>query len=976
MSELNESQKRIAETLDGMLIVDAGPGTGKTHTIVRRYINLVSRKDESGQPMAGPRDVLLLTFTRNAAAEMEERIKRTMSEEGMTAESKLVQVQTFDAFCLSVVMESPDDAGRLFGIDEHLTHSVRLVENQSLNRTYFSTFLDMFLDSRGEDYGDAAVVFSQMHLDVYDLINRLMSRGIYPLKKGWFGGSDGDELYGDISGLAAGLLDLNTAGKRGGKSPACKAVSDMDQGSYDPLPEIGEAAELDRSVIEEAAREDRRDLINLIHDVYWHYIRSCIADDRLTFGVNAMLAFSILYTNATVRMLNSYRYLMIDEFQDTNSGQLMMALMMLKEPNLCAVGDWKQGIYGFRYVSIDNITDFERRAVALRRQLNEDGNRRVAFGIPETVRLPLDENYRSSQRIIDMAFDGLYIPATGDEKLDTAKLDADVTRIRAAREDIGEDTAIRFVQCEAKDAEAAMVARCVRDYVGSGNYTVRRDRESRPMGYGDIAVLCRTVEACRTVVDRLTAEGIPAFLQGDVELMSTREGKLALAWLRYVNNSRDPWGYVPIMADLGYPLVAIQRAFRKEEGIPGEIVRQREILYRKRRRVTDLLTTMFGWYGLDNDITQALITVLSTAHRDSLMTISDLIGIIEDDISNGSKATYSVDADLDADAVIVTTMHKAKGLEFPAVIIPYVDDKTFPSTKGDSSLLYFDPLTGVRCRRTVGRFGDYAKVCRSWRADLARMCLRHDYDEERRLLFVALSRAKQYETLICAKPSKFMTALSGGCYTAIEDHPAPPASESAGMLKRPDLTGYETRRPNLGVHSILVFTGEDNPDPSGEVDEIGGKGMEYGTKVHREAELLDRGLKPSGEFPEAEYILEEVLSRKKDPLFIRSYPEVECTLPIEKAGVVMKGVIDLLLLFEDRVEVHDYKTDVSDRFQGEYEIQLSIYALAASLYYPTLPVRCFIDYVSQGRTVEFEPMEREDLELLVAQRVEGQGLLR
>ena len=65
----NESQRLIAETLDGMIVVDAGPGTGKTETIVTRYVNLIARKDVE------PRDVLLLTFTNNAANEMEERIK-------------------------------------------------------------------------------------------------------------------------------------------------------------------------------------------------------------------------------------------------------------------------------------------------------------------------------------------------------------------------------------------------------------------------------------------------------------------------------------------------------------------------------------------------------------------------------------------------------------------------------------------------------------------------------------------------------------------------------------------------------------------------------------------------------------------------------------------------------------------------------------------------------------------------------------
>ena len=101
---------------------------------------------------------------------------------------------------------------------------------------------------------------------------------------------------------------------------------------------------------------------------------------------------------------------MID-VQDTNANQLMIALMILREPNLCVVGDWKQGIYGFRYVSIENITEFEDRVISLRRFLNDDGIKRVPFSIPESLRLPLDVNYRSTQEIIDTAYECLR-PAT------------------------------------------------------------------------------------------------------------------------------------------------------------------------------------------------------------------------------------------------------------------------------------------------------------------------------------------------------------------------------------------------------------------------------------------------------------------------------------------------------------------------------------------------------------------------------------
>lgn len=975
MSDLNPSQEAIATTLDGMVVVDAGPGTGKTHTIVQRYINLITR-DTGDEPAVTPRDVLLLTFTRNAAAEMEERIKREMSKEGMAEEAKLVQVLTFDAFCLSVVMESPYDAGRLFGIDERLTHSVRLVENDTLNRNHFTSFLEVFLDSRGEDYGDSAIVCSQIPGDLYALIGRLMSRGIFPLKRGgWFGGSDGKELVGDTAELLARMRSRNEVSGRAKSSDMRKALASLKPLDCDPLPEIGEDACLDDSILVSAAEDDRSELLRLVHDVYWEYIRSSMADDRLTFGLNAMLAFSVLYSNPGVRKLNSYRYVMIDEFQDTNASQLMMALMMLKEPNLCVVGDWKQGIYGFRFVSIENITEFERRTVELRRVLNDDLVR-VEFSLPEAVRLHLDMNYRSSQLIVDHAFRCLRLKGNKQDEPDHAKLDRTVKLITAARDpDIAGDTRVRFVKAASRDDEAIEVARCVRDYVGSGNYTVHARDGARPLGYGDIAVLCRTTQGCRNVVERLAQEGIPAFLQGDVEIMATREGKLLLAWMRYVSNERDAWGYAPILADLGYPPSFIDRVCKGEAAMPAEIASQREYLFRKRRRVTEMMTSVYDWYGLDNDVTQAIVNVLSAAHRDSLLTISDLIAMIDGDLSSGRRTVYPVDAELDGEAVIVTTMHKAKGLEFPAVIIPYVDTRVMPSSGTDTSDIWFDSVAGVRCSRTVGRFEGYSKLCRSWRTALVRSTVESDYDEERRLMFVAMSRAMQYETVICGpKPSQFMVGLSNDLYEAIPDAEAPPASVSDGTAPRPDLSGYTVRKQNVGVHSVMRFDEQTVIDQESGSDEICGKGKEYGTAVHEEAQAMDHGVPPSGRYPEAEYIRDSVLSRKSLDGFLRSYSEIECTLPVRPSGVCLKGVIDLMLLYEDRVEIHDYKTDVSDRFQPEYVLQLSVYAHAAAGYYGgRLPVRCYIDYVSQGRTVEFDPMPLEDVETLVGGRLSSQN---
>lgn len=124
------------------------------------------------------------------------------------------------------------------------------------------------------------------------------------------------------------------------------------------------------------------------------------------------------------------------------------------------------------------------------------------------------------------------------------------------------------------------------------------------------------------------------------------------------------------------------------------------------------------------------------------------------------------------------------------------------------------------------------------------------------------------------------------------------------------------------------------------------------------------------DYPESRWIAENVLSRIRSPWgrgdyaidYVDSFSEQGCTLPLDDPKAVVRGIIDLLIVFEDRVEVHDYKTDGSKANQGEYELQLSVYAHVVKRVYPNLPVRCFIDYAYLGETIEFDPLPFERIE--------------
>ena len=952
---LNPTQGKLAETIDGMVLVDAGPGTGKTHTIVERYLNIAKKEEVDVS------DILMLTFTRAAAQEMEERIKSAINNLDDSPESKrvkekinFVDARTFDSFCMSVVMDAPEIISDFFGLEEKLTRGARMSDNNTINQDLFSRFMDRFLIERGPEFGDYAVMASSAHSDIFNLVNKLMSKGIIPLKAGWFGIDFERALFGDTKEVVSRLYALD-------EKELIKEVQKLTTYGleFDDIEET-----LGENWIEDAAEEDRSLLVQFVHDLYFDYIRAMIADNRLTYGLVSMFAFTMLYSNPELRKRHKFRYITIDEFQDTNANQLMMTLLLLSKPNLCAVGDWKQGIYGFRFVSIDNIVYFEEKIVQMKRFLNDDV-KRVEFDIPETVKLSLDTNYRSSQTIIDCSFRCLKLRGSKEEKVP----DENVVLLKSGREDMGPNTKVRFVQAEGKQFEALETMRAIKDYVGSGNYLICEGETARPVEFGDIAVLCRGRKDCKDITAACAEHGIPAYYAGDYPVMNTREGRLAMAWLKLVNNEQDPWGYMPILEDRGYSLNRIEDM--KDENntirLPCEIAKQRRALTNKRRRITELLSSVFKFYGLDNDYTNAIIHAVSSVHSGSLMTISDVINMMETDIKN--KNPYELDATTSENAVKIMTMHKSKGLEFPIVITPYIDRGSMPSTNNGKGTFFFDEILGIRCQNEVVRVNGYPKIVPSWKTKVANKAVPVDYYEERRLFFVATSRAKQYLTVISGyKPSTFMTDLSEGKYEVIPQAEISKDYAEKDLTPAPEIGSYGRRRRKFGIHELMDFASENGTGGMAERDEFNTKGPEYGEKVHGLAYMLLSGTVISEEkyeeFPEMTEV-QSVLDSLKDADLLG---EIDCGLPIDGTDVLLRGRIDLIAIWPDRIEIHDYKTDESDRFEEQYRFQLSVYAQAASGFY-NRPAKCVIDYVSTKKRVDFDPWPMDRIKEWVKDRV-------
>ncbi|MCL2712517.1 MAG: UvrD-helicase domain-containing protein [Methanomassiliicoccaceae archaeon] len=922
MTELNDGQRMISETTDGIVVVDAGPGTGKTHTIVKRYMNIL-KKD------VDPSEILLLTFTRNAAAEMEERVKSEMIRSGYSKKAASVRSSTFDSFCLNAVMESPETVSKFFKTKETLTRSAKLVQNETLDKEYFRNVYTKFIRRYGRMYGNVPALVGTSYDDLYNVIQRLMSIGVIPEY-------DGDWFCRDKSILT------------GKKEELISLLNKMKISLSGDISEEKITKDVTEKDKQEAVNDPRNELLRFIHGVYYEFIRSSISDNRLTFGLNALFAFIILYENKNIRKMMSFRYVMIDEFQDTNELQFLTSLLILREPNLCAVGDWKQGIYGFRYASIENITKFGERLELMKKFLNK-GEKRILQKMPDALPLSLTENYRSSQLVIDTAFNALRCKASQDDTVDEKWLNEKVTELVSRRDT--EYSEIERICAPDDEGEIKAIIQKITEYINDPRYMIiENDGTARRPEYRDIAVLCRNGSMCIKIKDAAEGYKIPAHLQGDVSVMNTREGKLLLAWLRYVNDVNDIRGPVAILADAGYCLAELRTIFSENIKIPDELKEQRKKLLRKRHRVNDLLTSIFLHHKLNNDITHSLTATISSAHGGNMLTIPGIIRLMEKDMAEGSK--YNVDTLLDDRSVMIQTMHKSKGLEYPIVIVGGLRTSVMPSSQNKHGSIAFDPLYGVRITKEYDISDGHHRIRNCWKWDIVKEATSTDKDGERRLFFVALSRAKQYIT-ITSFSNRTSTFFRDVCDVPVRDNiPTPkaaPLGDVRSVNKRPVLNEYERRRKRISLHEII-----------GRYEESGGgKGTEFGIRVHKDAQRIMNGMDASSDTDEIRYIKKIYDSVKNAKILT----EIDCTLPVN--DVVIGGRIDMLAIFDDRAEIHDFKTDMNRNNEDRYIMQLSVYAHSASSL--GMPVQCVIDYVSQNLSVNVPIMSISEIYTRIAE---------
>ncbi|QSG02997.1 UvrD-helicase domain-containing protein [Natranaeroarchaeum sulfidigenes] len=944
MSEFapNPGQRELIDSTEGTYLVDAGAGTGKTFSITRRYAGIV---DGEG---VEPDDVLLVTFTNNAAAEMRERIV-DRSAYG-TRELKDAPIQTFHSLCHDLLLEHGHDAPELLGIDDHITDSTRLLDDEFVERSRFGEFVDCFSDDRPE-YDDVFAALSEPR-DLLDLLHELAAKGVFPTATGWY--RDGERhLDGDFAAFKDIFDERNEPRNGGNKQSALRSVlySYGDSGTYLPdapsKSEIrGEGKQVPDVLANHAFHEDRERLKSFVHDVYWGYLRFSLRRNYLNFGFLQLLAYVLLCENHALRERIAFEYVMIDEFQDTSEIQFKLGLLCAGTENFCVVGDWKQSIYGFQYADVENIVAFEDRLERFAAELNRDHDR-VGFEQPDVETISLVENYRSTDVILDLAEDGLVAPATSTEDVDAESILEDVTSLDA----VSDYDHSRIEAFQSEDEQEALLSR-IHDIVGDERFPVEgEDGELRAPEYGDMAVLTRRREFGRELLAAATENGLPMAYEGGVEIYRTDPAKLLLAWLRVLEYDADR-GWAPLLERVGYSLPEID-AMLSSGTYPQNLVGFADEL-RDRETVGAIARHVFERYGYDGPVADAILHAVQSVHDATTMSRGDLLRYIERGIETGTTREVHVGAG--TDAVTVQTIHATKGLEHPIVILADMNQHSFPPSGGGTSDITFGDPVGLR-QRTVfdAEAYDRPHVFRNWRSDVLNRTLPRDYDEERRLLYVAITRAEHHVLFSAGEtPSSFLESLP----VEVEEIDPELSDVSAASGEKPGFTPDVRGRDGPAAetpHTIMrddVFEGVDD-----------GRGVEFGSRVH--------------EFAEAYALGESVTPRNDDERAVAAFlddldgtlvveEDVHLPLRIDGETITITGVVDLVHVADDRVDVIDYKTDRGRHAEDEYRKQLNVYHHVLEASYPDREVTTSIFYTDGGERVPVEPLSETELEGVVS----------
>ena len=431
-----------------------------------------------------------------------------------------------------------------------------------------------------------------------------------------------------------------------------------------------------------SAKDSETALVVKVYREYQDQLRANNAMDFDDLLMNTVIMFRDVNCPALTYYRNRFRYIMIDEYQDTNTAQFEFVRLLAHyenedgdvECNLCVVGDDDQSIYGFRGADIKNILSFEKT-------------------YPDARVIKLEQNYRSTECILNAANTVIHNNFHVNEKKLWTKL--------------GEGTPIEYVIYQSDVDEAQGAAETIRDLVDNGKAV-----------YSDFAILYRTNAQSRVFEQQLNKLRIPNKVVGNIAFYARKEIKDIIAYLKTIDNGQDGLAVRRVLnvprRGIGETTMANIQDFADRndcsyydaltyaDSIPTvkravkAIHEFTDIIERYRKRASEpgcslkaLVTDLLN----DLDYENELRVEDEESADDRIGNINELINAItfyEDNASEpptlgGYLSEVALVSDLDSvqenpDYVVLMTIHSAKGLEFDRVFLAGMEDGLFPSS--------------------------------------------------------------------------------------------------------------------------------------------------------------------------------------------------------------------------------------------------------------------------------------------------------
>jgi ATP-dependent helicase/nuclease subunit A len=762
--ELSKAQEQAVETVGKHLCVSAGAGSGKTRVLVERFLHLVIEQKIS------PASILAITFTEKAANEMKRRIVERLREEKLEAARRDVEnasIGTIHSFCARILREHPVEAA----VDPHFvileSAEAELLQERVLDDTVERLALEAEVFQLLRIYGEESV--RKGILEAYRksrnsetpfeaVLKRRSEANIDAFK------SEINQIVAKIEGVPA--VDEVRGNLVESPQEALGALKGNLKGGAKYKEEISRLKELLQELVafrfEEKSLAAKEIFIRAALEFEKAYEALKREERALDFDDLQLRAVRLLGSDSKVsramRKLYQEKFaeILVDEFQDTNRLQDRLLELVRREANLFVVGDLKQSIYSFRGTEVGIFIEKEK-----------------AF-----TRVPLQENYRARPRLIDFLnrfFEILWREDAASFEPLVATRTEEGKRPRVARLALEQSKEKKKIE-ELRICEARSLAR-----------TIQKLHREEGVPYRDIACLFEATTSVHFYEQEFRRDDIPYFVVSSRGFYTQPEVRDVVSFLSVLENPKRD---VPLAASLRSPLFQISddtlfwlaRKAKPEkeksatpllegleafESIPEISAAEKEklrffkaaferFLQKKEKfRIAELIEAILKATHYDLYVLKLrqgerrfanlkkLVEIAREVEAKETLHLSEFVRLVKGLETRDLRQSQAQIASEEGEVVKLMTIHAAKGLEFPVVILPDLGRKE--PADGTHFLLSEE---GLGIKAWDGEAWDFRETL-TFRQNKARL-ERARSEESKRLLYVAMTRAK--ERLILSGP--------------------------------------------------------------------------------------------------------------------------------------------------------------------------------------------------------------------------------